>query len=67
MGGEAVAQRVGRHALLNAGGFRRLVDGAVELAGRDAIERAPSRKQPAVGPRDAAAPALTPPQPKQLQ
>src|SRR3954464_5257319 len=32
VGGEAVAQRVGRHALLDPGGLGRLVDGAVELA-----------------------------------
>ena len=38
MGGKAVAQRVRADALLDAGGFRCLMDGPVELAGRDRLE-----------------------------
>src|SRR5258707_6889736 len=46
--GEAVAQRMGRHPLLDAGRLRRLMDRAVELAGRDGLDTAPPPKQPAV-------------------
>ena len=51
MGGEAVAQRMGRDALLDAGRFRRLMDGAVELARRDRLAGC-AGKQPAMGQHD---------------
>src|ERR1700758_4692221 len=43
MRGEAVPQCMGRHLLANAGRLRCLMDGAVELAGRDRLEMAPAR------------------------
>jgi len=58
---------VGRHALLDAGGFRRLVDGAVELPRRQRLKAIATREKPAMGQHDAPALALAPPQPKQLQ
>src|SRR5258705_3026906 len=63
----AVAQRMGRHPLLDAGRLRRLMDRAVELAGRDGLDRAPPRKQAAVGGHEAASLCFAPPQPQQLE
>ena len=39
VGGEAVAQRVRRHPRPDPGGLRRGVDGAVELTGRERVDR----------------------------
>src|SRR5258708_36054959 len=63
----AVAQRMGRHPLLDAGRLRRLMDRAVELAGPHGLDRAPPPKKPARGGHDAASPGLAPPQPPQPQ
>jgi len=38
MRGEAVTQGMGCHALPDAGRFRRLMDGTIELAGRDGLD-----------------------------
>src|SRR5215469_10795089 len=46
MRGEAVAQRVRRHALLDAGGLGSGMDGAIELAGGERLERIATGKQP---------------------
>src|SRR5665213_2997825 len=67
MGGEAMTQCMRRHSLLDAGGFRRLMNGAVELARRDGLEAVAARKQPAVREKDITALALAPPEPKQHQ
>src|SRR5579859_144022 len=67
MRSEAVTQGVGRHALADAGRFRRLMDGAIDLAGRDRLGNAATGKQPAMGRHDVPPPALAPPEPKQLQ
>src|SRR3954447_10851853 len=48
MRGEAVTQGMGRHALADAGRFRRLMDGAIDLAGRDRLGSAATGKQPAM-------------------
>jgi hypothetical protein len=36
--GEALTQGMGRHALADAGRFRRLMDGTIELARRDRLD-----------------------------
>src|SRR5919205_195119 len=51
--GEAVAQGVRGDPLPDAGGLRGLVDGAVELPGRDRLQGVAAREQPAVGQHDA--------------
>ena len=48
VGGEAVPQRVRRHALLDAGGLGGGTDGAAELAGRQRLDRVAAGKQPAL-------------------
>ncbi len=55
---EAVPQRVRRHSLLDAGGLGCRVDGAVELTGRERLDRVAARKQPAPRQQYAAAPAF---------
>src|SRR5258707_62722 len=67
MRGEAVTQSVGRHALADAGRFRRLMDGAIDLAGRDRLGNAATGKQPAMGRHDVPPLSLAPPETKQLQ
>ena len=47
MGGEAVAQRMQRHALLDPGCIGRLMEQAVELAGRHRLAGPAAGKQPA--------------------
>ena len=47
VGGEAVPQRVRRHALLDPRGLGGGTDGAAELAGRQRLDRVAARKQPA--------------------
>src|SRR6266436_9094188 len=47
MGRETVAQRMQRHALLDPGRIRRLMEQAVELAGRHRLAALGARKQPA--------------------
>src|SRR5260221_1968248 len=66
MRGEAVTQGMGCHALPDAGRFRRLMDGSIELAGRDWLDRAATREQPAMGEHDTSPLALAPPETKQL-
>ena len=45
MGGEAVPQRMRRHLLLDSGGFSGGVDGAIELGGRQRLDRVAAGKQ----------------------
>ena len=47
MSGEAVPQRMRRHPLLDSGGFGGGVDSAVELTGRQRLDRVAAGKQPA--------------------
>src|SRR5262252_5395145 len=47
MSGEAVPQRMWRHALLDARGLGGGTDGATELTGRQRFDRVAARKQPA--------------------
>jgi hypothetical protein len=51
MSGEAVPQRVQRDPLVDLGHLRRGVAGAVELPGRERLDRVAPRKQPALRPR----------------
>jgi len=67
MRGEAVPQRVRRHSFLDAGGFGRSVDGAIELAGREWLDRIAAGKQPAPRQQHPQAPALPPPSAQQLE
>ena len=47
--------------------FRCLMDGPIELARREGLERVPAGKQLTLGQHDAASLALAPPQPQQFQ
>ena len=67
VGGEAVPQRVRRHPLLDPGGLGGGVDGAVELAGRQRLDRVAAGKQPASRQQHAAPPALPPPGAQQFE
>ena len=67
VGGEAVPQRVRRHPLLDPGGLGGGVDGAVELAGRERLDRVAAREQPAARQQHAAPPALPPPVAQQFE
>jgi len=58
---------MGRHALPDGGHFRSLMDGAIDLAGRDRLDSAATGKQPAMGRHDVPPLALAPPETKQLQ
>src|SRR5215472_12432977 len=61
MRGEAVPQRVRRHAFLDPGSFGRGMDGAVELSGRERLELIAAWKQPSARQQHAEASALPPP------
>src|SRR3712207_5789224 len=67
MRGEAVAQGVRRHALLDPGGVGRGVDGAVHLTGRQRRDRIAAREQPALRQHQAAAASLAPPGAQELE
>src|SRR5215469_5539126 len=67
MRGKAVAQCMRTDTLLDASGFRCLMDSTVELTGRNGLERVPPREQPAVRQHHAAPLALAPPKPQQFQ
>src|SRR5260221_9775786 len=67
MRGEAVTQGMGCHALPDAGRFRRLMDGTIELAGRDWLDRTAAGKPPPLGVHDTSPLALPPPETKQIQ
>src|SRR5215831_13163743 len=67
MRGEAVAQRVRRHALLDAGGLGSGMDGAIELAGGERLERIATGKQPSPRQQHAQVSALPPPGAQQLE
>jgi hypothetical protein len=67
MRGEAVPQRVRRHALLDAGSLGGGMGGAVELAGREWLDRIAARKQPAPRQQNAQAPAVPPSIAQQLE
>jgi hypothetical protein len=67
VGGEAVPQRVHRHPLLDPGGLSGGVDGAIDLTGRERLDRVATGKQPAPRQQRAAAPALDPPITQQLK
>src|SRR5882762_9653299 len=58
---------VRRHSLLDPGGLGGGVDGAVELTGRERLDRVAARKQPAPRQQYAAAPAFHPPITQQLK
>jgi len=59
MRGKAVSERVRRHSLLDASSCDRSVDGAIELAGRERLDRIAARKQPAPRQQHPQAPALS--------
>jgi hypothetical protein len=61
MRGDAVPQGVRRHSLLDPGGLGGGMDGAVELAGRERLDRIAARKQPAPRQQHAQMSALPPP------
>jgi hypothetical protein len=61
VGSEAVPQRVRRHPLLDPGRLGSGVDGSVELAGRERLDRIATRKQPALRQQHAEPPPLPPP------
>jgi hypothetical protein len=65
--GEAVPQCMRRHALVDPGGLGGGVNGAVEPAGRERLDRVAARKQPAARQQHAAAPALTLPGAQQFE
>src|SRR5215472_18894722 len=65
--GKAVPQGVRTDTLLDASGFRSLMDSPVDLARRNGFESVPSRKQPTLGQHHAAPLAFTPPEPQQFQ
>src|SRR5215467_16200711 len=67
MSGEAVPQRMWRHALLDARGLGGGTDGATELTGRQRFDRVAARKQPASRQQQAAPPALPPPDAQQFE
>src|SRR5271165_1282243 len=67
MRGKAVPQRVWRHPLLDPGGLGSGMDGAIELAGRQRLDRVAARKQPAPRQQHAQAPALSPPGAQQFE
>src|SRR5438270_8820065 len=65
--GEAVPQRMRRYPLLDSGSLSGGVDGAVELAGRERLDRVAPREQPAARQQHAEPPALPPPRAQQLE
>jgi len=65
--GEAVPQRMRRYPLLDPGGLGGSVNGAVELAGRERLDRIATREQPAARQQRAEPPALPPPGTQQLK
>src|SRR6516225_3990110 len=67
VGGEAVPQRVRRHALLDPRGLGGGTDGAAELAGRQRLDRVAARKQPASRQQQAAPTPLPPPGAQQFE
>src|SRR6516164_7174991 len=67
MRGEAVPQYVWRYALLDAGGLSGGMDGAIELTGRQRLDRVAAGKQPTPRQQQAAPPALPPPGTQQLE
>ena len=67
MRGEAVPQRMRRHPLLDPGGLGGGVDGAVELAGRQRLDRVAAGKQPASRQQRAEPAALPPPGAQQFE
>src|SRR5262249_62350546 len=63
-------QRMRRHAFLDPGGLGSGMDGTVELAGRERVNRIAAREKPAPRQQHAQAAALPPPgaqQPEQLR
>src|SRR3954471_10582872 len=67
MRGEAVAQRVRRHPLLDPGGLGRRVDGAVHLTGRQRCDRIATREQPALRQHQALTLSFPPPGAQELE
>src|SRR3954447_1729879 len=61
MRGEAVPQRMRRYPLLDSGGFGGGVDSAIELSGRQRLDRIAAGKQPTSWQQDAAPPPFPPP------
>ena len=65
--GEAVPQRVWRHALLDPRGLGGGTDGAAQLAGRQRLDRVATGKQPASRQQQVAPPPLPPPGAQQFE
>ena len=67
VGGEAVPQRVWRHPLLDPRGLGGGMDGAIELTGRQRLDRVAAGKQPASPQQQAAPPPLPLPGAQQFE
>src|ERR1051325_33342 len=67
MRGEAVPQRMRRHPLLDPCRLGGGVDGAVQSAGRERLDRVTPREQPAAWQQHAEPPALPPPGTQQFE
>jgi hypothetical protein len=67
MRGEAVPQRVWRHALLDSRGLGGGTNGAAELAGRQRLDWVAAGKQPASRQQQAAPPPFPPPSAQQFE
>src|SRR5712691_3895592 len=65
--GEAVPQRMRRYPLVDPGSLGGGVDGAVELTGRERLDRVAPREQPGTRQQHAAAPTLPPPGTQQFE
>ena len=67
MSGEAVPQRMRRDPLLDPGGFGGSVDSAIELAGRQRLDRVAAGKQPAPRHQQTAPSPVPPPGAQQFK
>ena len=67
MGGKAVPQGVRRDSLFDPSGLGGGMDGAIELSGRERLDRVAARKQPAPRQQHAELAALSPLGAQQLE